>query len=317
MLRNTSLLWLIIIMVFLFAGCGAVAGETAGSAGIAAAPGSTDKVDGISVDTSTAVITEAVVDIFAGPDIKSERISQAIYNQPAEILEEKNGWARISAVDGSIGWVRAKFIDRIISSIYGRAYSHKIIVTSKDKSIFSAPAGGITIKDVTMGTELYAFNTSGNAYEVYLPGNTTGWLRGSGLIHVDLNAATPVTSSKDFVSSALKFKGTSYLLNGMSSMGVDSPGMIYICSRINGINMPRDLKKQMQFGDKTALDEIAAGDIVFIASEEDEDIITDAGICLGNGQYIHASRSSGYVRLDGLNESGSDGKPVFARRTFR
>ncbi|NJD01015.1 MAG: NlpC/P60 family protein, partial [Ruminiclostridium sp.] len=109
----------------------------------------------------------------------------------------------------------------------------------------------------------------------------------------------------------------SYLLNGLSSMGMDSSGMIYICSKINGLNLPRDLQGQMNYGEEIQLDSIAAGDIVFLGESENKSNISDQGIYLGNGQYIHASRTLGYVRLEGLNESGSDGKPVFARRIFR
>ena len=73
----------------------------------------------------------------------------------------------------------------------------------------------------------------------------------------------------------------------------------------------------MDYGEETALNDVQAGDIVFLGVSGDNSSILDAGIYMGNGQYIHASKSAGYVRLDGLNESGSDGKPVFARRIFR
>lgn len=313
---------LCIILIIAFTGCSVPSREVSGNkaAGEGQAPVSIsvqDEVNGIPVNESAAVVAEMVADVYTEPDVRSQRITQVIYNQAVSVLEEKGSWARISAADGSRGWIRAKFIDRDISSINGRSYTHRIVITGKVKSIFSDPSGGITLKDAVMGTVFYAFNESDNAYEVYLPGNTTGWLRGSGIIHVDLDTAVPMTSGEDFAASALKLKGVSYLLDGLSSMGMDSPGMIYICSKINGVNMPRDLKGQTAFGGEINLDDIAAGDIVFLSESGDKNNITDAGIYLGNGQYIHASRTSGYVRLEGLNESGSDGKPVFARRIFR
>lgn len=321
MFKNTFILCLI-LNIITFTGCVATSREVSGSNASSGKQSTASKygmeeVDGIPVNDSAAVVTDAVVDVFAEPDVKSERIAQVFYNQPVSILSEDSGWIRLVAVEGVCGWVRSKFIDRDISSINGRIYTHKIIVTGKDKSIFSDPTGGITVKDTVMGTVFYAFNNSGNAYEVYLPGNMTGWLRGSGIIHLGLRADVPKTSGKDFAASAIKFKGTSFLLNGLSSMGIDSPGMIYICSKINGFNLPRDLNGQMNYGEEIALDEIDVGDIVFLGSSDDKKTIWSAGICLGNGQYIHASRTAGYVRLDGLNESGSDGKPVFARRISR
>ncbi len=316
MFRKAILIFLIIFTLFSFTACGTDAREANGDIDRTAAP-EVKEINGIPLNAATAVVTEAVADVFAQPDVTSQRVSQVLYNQPVSILEERGGWVRLRAVNGSSGWVRSKFVEKDISSIYGKSRTHKIIVTSKEKGIFSDSTGGITIKDVAMGTEFFTFNTAANAYEVYLPGNKTGWFRGSGIIHVDLNSEVPVTSGDDFASSALKFKGTSYLINGLSSLGIDSPGLIYLCSRINGVNLPRNLEGQMSSGDEISMDEVAAGDIVFLASADDEKVISDAGICLGNGQFIHASRSSGYVRLDGLNESGSDGKPVLARRIFR
>lgn len=308
------------ILIIILSGCmpesREASGSTAGQGKIPAVIKSEQEmVNGIAIDKSSAVVKETVADVFAEPDVRSQRITQVIYNQAIKILTIEGSWARIAAHDGSAGWIRTKFIDSDISSISGRSYTHRIVIIGREKSIFSGPTGGITIKDAVMGSVFYAFNSSDNAYEVYLPGNITGWIRGSGIIHIGLEADIPITSGADFAASALKHKGTSYLVNGLSSMGIDSSGMIYISARVNGINPPRDLKKLAEFGEEVQLDSIETGDIVFLGDEKDN--IQDAGIYLGNGQYIHSSKTQGYVRLDGLNDSGSDGKPVFARRIFR
>ncbi|NJD03382.1 MAG: SH3 domain-containing protein, partial [Ruminiclostridium sp.] len=224
---------LCIISVIALAGCKAASLEaavnnTSPEYQFAVNMSASGKVNGIPVNESTAVVTDIVADVFTEPDVRSRRITQVIYNQAVTVLEEDGGWTRIKAEDGSIGWVRSKFIDMDISSVNGRLYTHRIIVTGKEKSIFSDPTGGITVKEVVTGSVFYAFNNSDSAYEVYLPGNITGWLRGSGIIHVGLGAEVPITSGKDFAASAMKFKGVSYLLNGLSSMGMDSSGMIYI-----------------------------------------------------------------------------------------
>lgn len=273
-------------------------------------------VNGIIMDDTAAVINDTVVDLYKDPDVKSERITQVLYNQPVKILEEKVSWLRVKAVDGCTGWIRSKFIDNDISSIYGRTFINKIIVTSKDKTIFSNPAGGVTQKVVALGTELYCFNTTGTAYEVYLPGNKTGWVRSSGIIQVGRKDRIPITTKEDFAASAIKFKGISYLLAGISSLGTDSMGMTYICARINGVDLPRSMKALCQYGKEMPLTDVDAGDLVFLSTTGDTKKIDSVGICTGNGQFIHASRTSGYVRLDGLNETGSDGKPVLARRIF-
>lgn len=322
MIRRSIYTIFIFLLIALSSGCGADSvavskGDNAVSTEtVEKAADGKNYVNGILIDDSTAVIADTIVDIYKEPDVKSERITQVLYNQPVRILEDKGSWLRVKSVDGSSGWLRNKFIDRNVLSVFGGGVANKIIVTSKDKTIYTHPTSGITQKNVVLGTELYTFNRSGTAYEVYLPGNATGWIRGSGIIQIGLKDATSVTSNKDFVASVIKFKGTSYLKNGMSSLGIDSMGMVYICARINGIDLPRSLKALSQFGDRIEINDVEAGDLVFLSFTGEEKNITGIGVSTGNGQYIHSSKTSGYVKLDGLNESGTDGKPVFARRIF-
>jgi gamma-D-glutamyl-L-lysine dipeptidyl-peptidase len=274
------------------------------------------KVGGILMDEKAAVIADSIVDIFSEPDIRSERITQALYNQPVSILDEKSGWARVAVVDGSRGWVRTKFLDRNITSIYGRESNHRIVVTSKEKSIFSSPSGGYTVKDVVMGTELLSFNDYSDAYEVYLPGNRTGWLRGSGIMHIEINGRIPVTKKEDFVATALKFKGTSYLLNGLSSMGMDSSGLVYISGRINGLDLSRNIGGQHLSGSSISMEEAREGDLVFFAPGGDTKAPACVGICIGNGSYIYAGRLAGYVLISSLNEANAEGQIIAIRRIF-
>jgi len=50
------------------------------------------------------------------------------------------------------------------------------------------------------------------------------------------------------VATVSKFTGTPYLWGGVSSWeGVDCSGLVYICSRINGVDLPRDADMQFEF----------------------------------------------------------------------
>lgn len=308
---------LILLLSAFFTGCSAESGEPA-AAMEATQPEeqAPPEIDGIPIDGKAAVIADSIVDVFSEPDVQSERVTQALYNQPVSILDEKGGWARVAVVDGSRGWVRSKFLDRNTGSIYGREAEHRIVVTSKEKSVYSGPSGGYTVKDVVMGTEFLTFNDYGDAYEVYLPGNRTGWLRGSGIIHIDLRDKVPVTKKEDFVATAMKFKGASYLLNGLSSMGMDSSGLIYISARINGVDLSRNIGGQYLAGTAVNMEDVKEGDLVFLASDDDAKTPSCVGICIGNGSYIYAGRLTGYVSLSGLNEVNMEGQIIGIRRIF-
>lgn len=328
----------ILIILALLCGCAgrdaqvsAPAGDDAGDVDTGAEH-SIEYIYGIPMDDKAAVVTENVADIFAEPDIKSERITQVLCNQPVSVISDNGGWAKVRTVSGLTGWIRTRFISRDVSSISGRVYTYRIIVTSREKTVYSGPDGGITRVDAQMGTEFYAFNNREDAYEVFLPGNTTGWLRGSGIIRIPVNDAIPVTNADDFAATALRFKGTTFMLNGMSSMGIDAPGLIYICARINGINLPVTLEGQQSAGVEIDIDDVKAGDLVFLSENRDTDsdsegdsdsdndsesrTFTCAGISIGGGTYIYAGRKTGYVAIGDLYRENPDGIVVAARRIF-
>lgn len=102
-----------------------------------------------------AVVLETVVDIFREPDINSERVTQAIFNQPVEVIEEKGSWTKVKVVDGYTGWLKSKFIDRDCTSIMEEKYTDRAVITGKTKKVYSSAGGGVTLKDVVMGTELF------------------------------------------------------------------------------------------------------------------------------------------------------------------
>jgi len=277
-----------------------------------------DYVNGIPMDENAGVVTECVADIYERPDVKSERITQALYNQPVRVIQRENGWAKVRAVDGNTGWMKDKYIDKNISSIYGRSFSSKIIVTSKYKEIYSSLSGGTTIIEAPMGTELLSFNTSGDASEVYLPGNKTGWIKGSGIIHLKPDETIPVTNANDFASTALRFKGAPYTINGRSWLGIDSPGLVYICARINGINLPSSIEGQLLAGIEIRPEDAQIGDLLFLAGtgEGEGDTVSCVGIYTGSGVYLYAGRKIGYVEVGDVNRENAEGVIVAARRIF-
>lgn len=273
---------------------------------------------GIPMDENAAVVTESMADIFEKPDVKSERITQVLCNQPVSVSSNDGGWAKVKTISGITGWIKSRYIIDDVSSITGRVYTYKIIVTSREKTVYSGPNGGITQVNAQMGTEFFAFNNIDDAYEVFLPGNTTGWLKGSGIIRIPVDDAIPVTNAEDFASTALRFKGTSFMLNGMSSMGIDSPSLVYICARINGINLPMTIEGQISTGTEIEIDDAKAGDLVFLSGTGDNDagIASCVGISIGNGSYIYAGRKTGYVAIGDIYRENPDGIVAAARRIF-
>lgn len=266
---------------------------------------------------SSGVVTDTVVDVFRDPGTKSERVTQAIYNQPVTILEEKDNWFKVAVVDSYTGWVKSKYIDKDVSSIRKSDYKFKIVVTAKTKKIFSQLKSNIAIEDIVMGTELYSSTKLDGWYEVALPGRKTGWIDENGSIQLPISSKIPLTGATDFVLTAKKLKGTTYLWGGISAWGIDCSGLTYICARVNGVNLPRDAAPQYAVGEKVSgVGDMKPGDLVFFNETEKPADISHIGIYIGSNQYIHASKSRGAVIISSTGENYFKQHLVGIRRVF-
>jgi cell wall-associated NlpC family hydrolase len=293
------LLCLFIAIQIIAAGCGKIPGRDAfvpynDEAG--------QRPKSPALDKNTGVISDTVADVFAQPDVKSERITQVIFNQPVRIIEESNSWTRIKISEELTGWVKSRFVEGDVSSISFDGRLCRVVVTAKTKSILSAPRDGLTVKEVVMGTELYSFNKRDNAHEVLLPGKASGWISEGGIIEISLNEKIPKTTVEDFIATAERLKGVCYTQGGISARGIDCTGLIYMCAHINGVDLPLSLEEQYYSGDNVPVHSIKPGDILFFSSKEDASGISEAGIFLHDNQFIYASKLQGYVTLGSLED---------------
>ena len=261
------------------------------------------------------IINDTLVDVFKEPDTTSERVTQAIFNQPVSILKEDGLWINVGVVDGYTGWIKARYIKKDSSSIQG-SNKYRVLVTAKTKNVLATSKSNVILKDVVMGTEFYSNNKTNSGYEIALPENKTGWIEVSGTIQLPPDVAIPKTSAADFVATASKYKGAIYLWGGVSSWGVDSSGLTYISSRVNGVNLPRDADEQYQNGENVDLKAIKPGDLMFFSTNEDLKDISHVGICVEGNKFIHASQSKGSVIISLLSEDYYKRRLVGIKRIF-
>jgi cell wall-associated NlpC family hydrolase len=155
-----------------------------------------------------------------------------------------------------------------------RRYSGRIVITNREKQVYSHPRNGIILRDVGLGTELFFYTRSDNVYEVALPGNMIGWISESGTFQLDVDEQIKKTDAEVFVQTCDKFRGTSYLQGGMSTLGIDSAGILYLAMKINGIKAVSDLDGQFALGAEVEVedpnnlteDELIIGDVLFFSS---------------------------------------------------
>ena len=265
---------------------------------------------------NAAVVTEAVVDMFDKPDILGIRLTQVLYNQVVKVVREENSWTNIKLLDGSSGWVKSKYISSNTMSVTDGGIKNKIIVTAKNIDIFTGANNAVNFKKVVLGTELYSTGKTKTGYDVLLPDNRKGWVEEGGVIAVPIeDNVIPKTSKDEFIQTIKKFEGTIFIMGGISRWGMDSSGLAYICSRINGVDIPRDMVKMSKTGTQVTLENIQPGDLIFFSTDSLKKDIYDVGVYLGDNKFVHSSASRGVIN-ETLEDSYFKDRILTVRRIF-
>jgi gamma-D-glutamyl-L-lysine dipeptidyl-peptidase len=213
------------------------------------------------------------------PSHRSEMVSQLLFGECAEILEETENWLKIKCeFDGYIGWLESKSVVKFESEINKSSWiinSRPILKVKYGNEIMFLPGGAeYPLPDADM-----QFIMNGSNYA----------------LKSDVNNK-PV----DLLSSALDYLNSPYLWGGRSVFGIDCSGFIQIIFKINGIMLPRDAKDQSEIGiTVNYMEEAKAGDLFYFHNETGQ--IVHVGMLLDESRIIHAS---GSVRIDTIDNRG-------------
>ena len=97
------------------------------------------------------------------------------------------------------------------------------------------------------------------------------------------------------VELALSMVGVKYRYGGAHpSEGFDCSGLVYFTYTSNGHDVPRTSRDQLSAARRIPLEEAAEGDLVFFSDQEK---LSHVGIYLGEGRFVHAPSSGGFVRV--------------------
>jgi len=269
-------------------------------------------------DGDTAVVVNTTADVYAEADRTSVRLTQLLFDEPAQILDREDRWVKVKAGEYIEGWARARGLDGDWACVDGRRYSDRIIITDREKQIYSHIRNGIVIRDVGMGTELFVVSKSDNVYQVALPGNLTGWISENGVFQLGAGEQIKKTSAEIFTQSCAKFKGVSYLRGGLSFLGIDGAGILYIAAKINGVPLPRDFAGQFAKGETVqgGTGALQTGDVIFFSRDGQSAEISNLGVYAGDGKFIHANQHTGKVQYDNVADQYFVQRTLGVRRYF-
>ena len=279
-------------------------------------------------DESYRVVSVSVTNVLERPDITSDRITQVLYNEPVEVINDDDPvYTLIRTTDGIEGYVKAADLIADTSSVEPDLHEYMLVISDSSKNVMTHASQGTLITQVMMNTVLYADVKRDGVYQVSLPGGDTGWIGSSGVIEIEPRSSIEVVSSRYFVSSALSLVNAMYFENGISKQGISMNGLIYVCSCVNGIVMPRTIEEQMEAGTAVPLEydvvtgdllieSIIPGDIVFLSSN----VVSggyEAALCTDTGTLLMRSSVGTTIRLREFTaDSDIASRIVSVRRVF-
>ncbi|MBI2270546.1 MAG: C40 family peptidase [Bacteroidetes bacterium] len=232
----------------------------------------------------------SIVPCRKSPSDRSEMVTQLLFGETFEIIEEQKKWVKINnSFDSYISWIDKKQYQSITQKTYNTILKEPIQLASD------------LVRPLMV-------SSTGNALPIVL-GSQLPSLKGTELKIEDIlyeydgqtvKAGLAKKTRATIIQNAYLYLNAPYLWGGRSPFGIDCSGFTQMVLKLSGINILRDASQQVEGGQSIDfIDEARPGDLAFF--DNDAGKIIHVGILLGNSQIIHAS---GKVRVDKFDHYG-------------
>jgi hypothetical protein len=226
----------------------------------------------------------AIIPLRFEPSDKSEIVSQVLFGEHFEILEQFKQWARIKMqYDDYEGWLDSKQFQLISESNFNQLSEDAIILNADLIEYITAPNN--LLIPIPLASSLSFLNHS----EI----NTVNF-------DFEGTKISGIKPKKELINTAFMYLNAPYLWGGKTPFGIDCSGFTQMVYKLNGYKLLRDASQQATQGEPLSfIEESEPGDLAFF--DNDEGNIIHVGIIMENNYIIHAS---GKVRIDRLDHLG-------------
>ena len=272
-------------------------------------------------NSNEGTVTADALNVRSGPSTSYGITTKLYKGDKVEILETSNGWHKIKASNGKIGWVSGDYIKVSSGSTSQPSTSTtKATVTATSLNVRSGAGTSYSvITKLSKGTVVDVIESASNGWKKIKTSNgTIGWVSGSYLANgVVEQTSTPSTNKvQAVIDLAHKQLGKPYVWGAEGPNSFDCSGLIYyVYKNAAGITLPRTSSAQYSAGVAVSRSNLKAGDLIF-SSTDGTGNITHVAIYVGDGQMIHAPRTGKNVEKVSINNSYWNKAYVGARRVL-
>ena len=226
----------------------------------------------------------------AEPADSAEQVTQVLFGEHYEVKETRKKWIQIkTALDNYECWIDKKQHHPIDEKFAERLNKQKFIPVSLEMAGWVQQVSTEAIIPIILGSSL-PFLENG----IFKIGKEVFKYEGQAQLKANKKNTDLI------VQQSLVYMNTPYLWGGRHPFGVDCSGLVQMCYKIIGLNLPRDAYQQASLGQSLSfIEEAEPGDLAFF--DNDEGKIIHVGILLKDNYIIHAS---GKVRIDRIDHQG-------------
>jgi cell wall-associated NlpC family hydrolase/LysM repeat protein len=231
------------------------------------------------------------VGLRVGPGETFQRIGACWKGEKLVVTGVKDGWAHVTAANGSSGWMRHDFV----KYAHGGVPVTGIAAHSKKAKKAEALAAAMHREHLR---HLAALATQSHRKHAVQLAHAEHHAHGSK--HHLASREHNRGGDSSVVGTAIAYRGTPYRYGSTGGGSFDCSGFTRFVYSRKGVSLPHSAKEQFQQGHSVSRSELKPGDLVFFHTVTSG--ISHVGIYAGNGKFVHASsRRSGGVRVDRLD----------------
>lgn len=226
----------------------------------------------------------SVIPLRSEANDKSEIVSQVMFGEHFEIIEQSKQWLYIKLhFDGYNGWIDEKQIQIISVDEYAQLSAEHPVLNGDLVEFVSNDSNYLV--PIQLGASLNFLDIPQiNIKKLSFDGQKICGIKPKSAI----------------IQTSVLYLNAPYLWGGKSPFGIDCSGFTQMVYKLNGYKLLRDASQQATQGEALSfIEECEAGDLAFFDNEEGN--IIHVGIVMNDNYIIHAS---GQVRIDRLDHLG-------------